>query len=153
MHRLELKIPPPLVFLACAGIAWALRALAPGLAFSRPWVSGVAASLAILGGAVAALAVSTVLRVGTTVHPHRPSRSTVVVTRGLYGFTRNPMYLGLALILTSFSLWLAHPLSLLSVPVFIAYITRFQIVPEERALLAKFGEPYTEYLKSVRRWI
>ena len=153
MHRLELKIPPPLVFLACAGIAWGLRALAPEWALSRRWVPGVAIPLALLGGAVAGLAVLTFLRVGTTVHPHRPSHASVVVRRGVFGLTRNPMYLGLALLLTSFSVWLAHPLALLSVPIFVAYITRFQILPEERALLAKFGEPYAEYLKSVRRWI
>jgi len=67
--------------------------------------------------------------------------------------TRNPMYLGLALILFSFCIYLGNPLSILAVIAFIAYITRFQIIPEERALTEKFGQSYTQYRNSVRRWL
>lgn len=153
LRWLELKVPPVAVFLVCAAAAWGARALFPGLQLSLPWMPVVAAPLALSGIAIGVLGVVHFLRVGTTVHPTHPSRASRVVRSGLYGLSRNPMYLGLALGLAAFTLWLSHPCSLLAVPAFIAYMNRFQIVPEERALLEKFGEPYSEYLKSVRRWI
>lgn len=153
LRALELKIPPVAVFLLCAAGAWGARRTAPGLRLEIPWIPLVALPLGLFGLAIGVLGVVQFLRVGTTVHPTHPSRANRVVRSGLYGLSRNPMYLGLALVLGAFALGLAHPLSLLAVPAFVAYMNRFQIVPEERALLEKFGEPYAEYLKSVRRWI
>ena len=72
---------------------------------------------------------------------------------GPYTFTRNPMYLGLALVLLGVCAYLSNPLSVLAIVVFVTYITRFQIIPEERLLLAKFGEPFAQYMRSVRRWV
>lgn len=63
------------------------------------------------------------------------------------------MYLGMALQVTAVGFWLAHPLALIGPAAFVAYITRFQILPEERAILARFGEPYARYLETVRRWL
>ncbi|MEO8159904.1 MAG: isoprenylcysteine carboxylmethyltransferase family protein [Arenimonas sp.] len=89
----------------------------------------------------------------TTLNPLAPGDSTSIVQSGPYRFSRNPMYLGMALILLGFCAYLASPLSLLAVVVFVAYITRFQIIPEERLLLAKFAEAYAQYARTVRRWI
>lgn len=63
------------------------------------------------------------------------------------------MYLGLALALLGFCVYLSNPLTVVAVVCFIAYLTRFQIVPEERVLLKKFGETYAQYMQSVRRWV
>lgn len=63
------------------------------------------------------------------------------------------MYLGLALVLLGWSVFLRHPASMLVVGAFIAYITEFQIKPEERVLAAKFGEPFARYKAAVRRWL
>ena len=76
-----------------------------------------------------------------------------MVQGGPYRFTRNPMYLGMACVLLGACAWLANPLALLAVFVFVGYITRFQIMPEERALLGKFGGAYADYLRRVRRWL
>ena len=76
-----------------------------------------------------------------------------MVTNGIYGFTRNPMYLGLALILLGLAVFLASPWALLGPVGFVAFITRFQIRPEERALQARFGAAYTAYCARVRRWV
>ena len=76
-----------------------------------------------------------------------------LVQGGPYRFTRNPMYLGMACVLLGACAWLANPLALLAVFVFVGYITRFQIMPEERALLGKFGGAYADYLRRVRRWL
>ena len=63
------------------------------------------------------------------------------------------MYLGMACVLLGYCVYLANPLSVLAVAAFCAYITRFQIIPEERLLLGKFGEAYARYKLAVRRWI
>jgi len=63
------------------------------------------------------------------------------------------MYLGLAVVLVGWSIYLANLAALLLVPAFVAYMTRFQIKPEERALLAKFGSSFADYMAAVRRWI
>jgi protein-S-isoprenylcysteine O-methyltransferase Ste14 len=63
------------------------------------------------------------------------------------------MYLGFALILAGWAIFLANMASLLMLPAFVAYMTQFQIKPEERALLARFGPDYAEYMAKVRRWV
>ncbi len=72
---------------------------------------------------------------------------------GIYSITRNPMYLGLLFVLTAWSIFLANPLPFLMLPVFMLYINRFQIAPEERALTALFGSDFAAYQSRVRRWI
>src|SRR5437868_186667 len=72
---------------------------------------------------------------------------------GAAGFSRNPMYLGDLLILAGWTLWLANALAFVGPPLFIAYIDRFQIAPEERILAARFGAAYAEYCRAVRRWL
>ena len=89
----------------------------------------------------------------TTISPLRPNRAAAVVTTGVYRITRNPMYLGLVLILLGLALYLASPWAVLGPLVFVAYITRYQIKPEERVLAAHFGAPYTAYCAQVRRWL
>jgi protein-S-isoprenylcysteine O-methyltransferase Ste14 len=76
-----------------------------------------------------------------------------LVTTGIYHHTRNPMYVGLLLVLLGWVSFLCSVIALLGLVAFVIYITRFQIVPEERVLLAKFGADYAEYLARVRRWL
>jgi protein-S-isoprenylcysteine O-methyltransferase Ste14 len=152
-HWLELRVPPVLVWLLFAVVAVGLRGLAPGLGYSSAWTPIAAAVLALVGLALALSGIVKFVRVGTTVHPTQPSRASRVVRTGIYRLSRNPMYLGLALLLAALATWLSHPLPFLAVPAFVLYMNRFQIRPEERALLEKFGEPYAEYLRTVRRWI
>lgn len=89
----------------------------------------------------------------TTVNPLRPGKASAVVQDGIYRFTRNPMYVGMALLLTAWVTGLGAPLGLLALALFVAFITRFQIQPEERALQAKFGADYAAYCARVRRWL
>lgn len=90
----------------------------------------------------------------TTINPLTPHKSTVLVTEGVFRVTRNPMYLGLALVLTAWGLWLHSLLPVLLGPtLFVLYITRFQIKPEEEMMLKLFGESYRNYVRAVRRWI
>ena len=63
------------------------------------------------------------------------------------------MYLGMLSVLTGWAVFLSHSLPFLLLPLFVLYMTRFQIVPEERALSAHFGDEYSSYMQSVRRWL
>ena len=155
MFNLEHKIPPPVVGLACAGLAWLLAGAAPALAL--PWPArpalAVALLLALAGLALELWGLWVFRRHRTTPNPLSPERARAVVQSGPYRFTRNPMYVGVALQLLGWCAYLRNPLALLALVVFVAYITRFQILPEERALAQNFGEPYRQYLRLVRRWL
>ena len=89
----------------------------------------------------------------TTVNPVKIETASSLVTTGVYRYTRNPMYVGLASLLVAWAIYLAAPLTLLGPLAFVLYITRFQIIPEERALSRIFGRPYDDYRAMVRRWI
>lgn len=151
MRWLECRIPPPLVGLLCAGwMAW-LAQRWPHLPFSLPHglVWGlVAVALLLEGSAVLAF-----IRQRTTVNPLAPTRSRVLVVSGFYRVSRNPMYLGMLCLLLAWALWLGQGVALLGPLLFAGWITRFQILPEERALRSVFGEAYTDYCQRVRRWV
>ena len=153
MRALDLKIPPPIVALLCAALMWGIAQKWPGFAWQHALRAPAAWLLAACGLACDLSGLLAFRRHRTTINPLAPERSTAIVQDGIYRYTRNPMYLGMALLLTAWAAWQANWLCLLVVPVFIAYITRFQIKPEERILLARFGAVYTQYLRQVRRWI
>lgn len=152
---LELKIPPPLVAAAVAGGMYVAVSLLPAVPLGL--APGARLLLALgLAGVGACCDVAGLLafrRASTTVNPLTPQRSAALVTTGVYRFTRNPMYLGLALVLLGLAVYLGSPWALAGPLVFAAYLTRFQIVPEERALAARFGTAHAAYCARVRRWL
>jgi protein-S-isoprenylcysteine O-methyltransferase Ste14 len=87
------------------------------------------------------------------VNPLKPDATTVLVTAGIYRFTRNPMYIGLTLTLLGWAAFLGNLLAFALLPLFVFYITQFQIKPEERALRSLFGSIYEDYCAKVRRWL
>lgn len=148
---LELKIPPLLLVLLSAAAMVLLTELVNGCEFaSQPMAAIVLLSLGFL---VAAAGVYEFRRMSTTVNPRDPEASSSLVDSGIYRFSRNPMYVGFALCLLAWGLWLGQGLSFVVLAVFILYMNHFQIIPEEQALLANFGEPYGAYLNRVRRWL
>ena len=154
MSQLELKIPPPLVAAAVAGAMTAASVWLPQVLPLPPSVRvGAALVLVGVGACFDVAGLLAFRKAKTTVNPLAPNRSTAVVSTGVYRITRNPMYLGMALILLGLALYLASPWALLGPLVFAAFITRFQIQPEERALTARFGAAYTAYCTQVRRWL
>jgi protein-S-isoprenylcysteine O-methyltransferase Ste14 len=152
---LELKVPPAAVVLLAAGAMWGLARAFPDLTEPLPWewTLGAGVILGALGVVIALSGVVAFRRHGTTVDPLHPEGASRVVDTGPYRFTRNPMYLGMAVALTGWAVALAHPLGALFPPLLIAYLTRFQIRPEERALRAKFGEDYEHLVRRVPRWL
>jgi len=150
---MKLLIPPPLVFLLAIILTYAGKRVLPSMRVDLPLMPNVGLALAALGVLLALLAVSGFVSRRTTVSPHHPEKSSALVTDGVYAFTRNPMYLALALIAAGCALMQAAPLGLVFVAGAIWYITRYQIRPEEEALSETFGAEFDAYRKRVRRWI
>ena len=153
MRVLELKVPPPAVALATAALMWLACRSAPGLAFVFSAGDLLASGLAAIGVIVAISGVVTFRRARTTLNPTKPEDSSSLVSWGIYKVTRNPMYLGLLLVLTAWAIFLSNWLAFLFLPVFVLYMDRFQIVPEEQALAALFAREFVAYQSSVRRWL
>ena len=153
MTWLETRIPPPLVMLLCAGIGWLGSRLWPEAVLPLPMRALMSGGVIGIGVALNLLPKLAFQRARTTVNPLRPSASSALVTRGMYRYTRNPMYLGQLLQLLAWAFWLENLATFAFLPAFVAWMTRFQIIPEERILGIKFGNDYADYLNRVRRWI
>ncbi len=152
MNTLETRVPPPLVGLIIGMLAWlASRAIgATTVVFSVRLTAAV--FFVVLGFVVSFAGVRGVRRANTTLNPLKPETASALVTSGIYRYTRNPMYLGMAIWLLAWSAWLGTPIGLLAAPLFMVYMNRFQIGPEERALRTLFGAEFTAYEARVRRW-
>lgn len=150
---LELKVPPVAVFAVAALLMWAIAWLLPTLNLALPGRTPAAILAALIGGIAGVAGVVEFRRVRTTVNPLKPEAASVLVAAGIYQLSRNPMYLGLGLVLLGWGIFLANPVSLAMLFVFVSYMNRFQIVPEERALEALFGEAFKAYRSKVRRWL
>ena len=150
---MKLIVPPPFIALACLVLMWVTAKYFPNLSFDFPLRVLLALVVCIAGGIINIVAVSHFVRNKTTISPVTPQKTEALVITGMYTFTRNPMYLGMVLLIIAIGLWLGNAMMIPAVVLFVWYITQFQIKPEEEALREKFGAPYEEYCKKVRRWI
>lgn len=157
MQALELKIPPLLLMLLFALAMWLLvpltAPLSTKLALPALYTTVLALCLAVTGVAVALAGVLEFRRAKTTVDPRVPQQSSSLVLVGIYRYSRNPMYLGFLLLLAAFACYLQSLMALAFLPLFVLYLNQFQIKPEERFLLQKFGQDFQVYMKQVRRWL
>lgn len=153
MRSLELKVPPVAVGLLAGALMWLVSWSAPGFVFALPGHTAVAAALALVGACVSMLGVLSFKRARTTVNPMKPESASALVSSGVYRVTRNPMYLGFFSILLGWAVFLSSGLACLVLPVFVLYMTRFQIEPEERVLESRFGREFADYKGRVRRWV
>lgn len=153
LRALETRIPPPVVLLIAAGLMVSLARLSPALRLEVPAMAWLAGLLAVAGLALNLMPKWLFGRAGTTVNPLRPQAARQLVVAGPYRFSRNPMYLGHALLLLAWACWLGHPLALAGVAIYIAWVTWFQIRPEERILAERFADDYADYRRRVRRWL
>ena len=153
MKYLENRLPPPFLALALGLAMWGASYAFPPVIAGGPLRYVISALLFALAAAFGAPAVRAFGRARTTIDPVHVDRASAVVTSGVYGLTRNPMYVGLTCLLLSWSAFLTVPWTLVGPLVFVLFIDRFQIVPEERAMAARFGEVYAAYQSRVRRWL
>lgn len=150
---MTLRIPPVLVVIVAGLLIWAISRYVPSPSLVVPGKDFVAVVLVVVGAVVAALGVASFRRARTTVDPLHPEQASALVVKSIYRVTRNPMYLGFAIVLLAWVVYLSAWPALLVVVAYVAYITRFQIEPEEKALEARFGEAFLDYKRSVRRWL
>ncbi|MBO6584971.1 MAG: isoprenylcysteine carboxylmethyltransferase family protein [Gracilimonas sp.] len=153
MNGLKLKIPPALLFLLCVVLMWLTDrwlTLEPLVLKTPEWVYGLLISS---GGLVVLLGVIEFSKKSTTVNPHKPQDTSAFVKSGIYRLTRNPMYLGMVLILCAAVFKLGNLLTVLFIPCFIWYMNEFQIKSEEEVMEQKFGDEFLDYKKKVRRWV
>jgi protein-S-isoprenylcysteine O-methyltransferase Ste14 len=143
--------PPPLIYLAGLAIGFALEAVLPGGSFPGPvrWIAG--GLLVVAGFALLASFNTAFTRKGTAVEPWKPT--TAIVTTGPYRITRNPAYLGMALVYMGIALLADAPWALVPLPFVLVVTDRMVIAREERYLERKFGGEYLGYKAGVRRWI
>lgn len=153
MKNLELKIPPVVVVLGSGGMMWAAGWALPSWRFGFPGRLPLAVGLGIVGTIIAWLGVVCFRRARTTVNPMKPESSSSLVQTGIYRVTRNPMYLGFLLWLVGWAVFLANAVGFVFLPLFVLYMNRFQIGPEERALNGIFGQEFEVYKRKVRRWL
>lgn len=147
------RIPPPVFMLVAALVMWALDRFVPLIHWITPPWNRLAAVFGVAGLVISVTAVARFLQRKTTLNPAVPAKASILVTDGVFRISRNPMYLGLVLLLIGWALWLGSITPWLVVPVFVAGVTVAQIVPEERALAERFGETYVAYRRRVARWI
>ncbi|MEZ5583418.1 MAG: isoprenylcysteine carboxylmethyltransferase family protein [Candidatus Competibacteraceae bacterium] len=139
---LELKIPPPVVAAIMALVMWRVAHFSPSVEVPELVRHTLAIMLAATGVVFDLSGLLTFRRAKTTVNPLTPHSASSMVTSGVYRVTRNPMYVGLFFLLSAWAVYLCSPWGLLGPFVFAAYIDRFQITPEERALAALFGDEF-----------
>ena len=153
MASLELKVPPPAVALVVAlAMGWVSRyGVLEGVPLA--WRVGAALAVAAVGACFDVAGIFAFRRAKTTVNPMKPEKSAALVSTGVYRITRNPMYVGMVFILLAWAVYLASPRALFGPLAFAAYITRFQIKPEERVLATRFGAEFSSYQARVRRWL
>jgi protein-S-isoprenylcysteine O-methyltransferase Ste14 len=153
MKSLELKVPPPLVAAIIAVAMWGISRFTPRLEVATAYRVWAAITIAAAGGLFSIGGVVAFRCAQTTVNPMKPESASSLVGSGVYRITRNPMYVGLLLVLVAWATFLAAPLALLGPLAFVLYIGRFQIAPEEVALSKLFGTEYAEYKAKVHRWL
>jgi protein-S-isoprenylcysteine O-methyltransferase Ste14 len=150
---LELKLSPVMTAVLLAMLMWYLDRVTAGFSMRPGLRIGLSAVLIAAGLAVGLAGVWSFRKARTTVNPYRLHASSELVMSGIYRRTRNPMYVGLLLALLGWGLYLANLFALLLALVFVPYMNRFQILPEERALQQAYGEGFADYCRQVRRWL
>ena len=150
----EHKIPPPVIDLAVGLLMWALARAVPAAQLwpQGAWPFGVGAALgiALAGGLIALAGAWQFRRARTTINPLSPAKTSALVTGGVYRVTRNPMYLGMGLVLIGWGVWLGNAAAWLALPLSVLLLNTLQIKPEERLLRQRFGDAYARYAERVR---
>jgi len=148
---METKIPPPIVTLVFGLSIYFSRGIFQVVEIKYSFYFGIL--LLLLGFFILISAVRLFRKDKTTVNPLSPEQATKLVTDGIFKHSRNPMYLGMALILGSIAVFFNFMGGIILIALFCAYITKFQIIPEEKAMKDLFSDDFEKYIKVTRRWI
>jgi protein-S-isoprenylcysteine O-methyltransferase Ste14 len=151
--KLDNKVPPPAVALLVAAMMWHLSTYEPALSLSAEMSEILILFLVIVGVSFDVCGLLAFRQLKTTINPMSPNKTSALVTGGIYRLSRNPMYVGLFLFLMAWAIQLSMLWPFIGPILFVIYITRFQITPEERVMESKFGDEYSIYKNKVRRWL
>ena len=145
------KIPPPIVTLAFGLMIYFSRDIFPDINNIIFYVLSL--FFIILGPFILISAVRSFKAEQTTINPININNASSLVISGVFKYSRNPMYLGMVFILLALSFRFNLVGGILFTSIFIMYITKFQIIPEEAAMKSIFGEDFNKYKNKTRRWI
>ena len=149
-NNMNNKIPPPIVTLFFGLCIYLSRSYFP--VFSGSALNFLSICFSVYGIFLFAAAVISFKKQKTTVNPISIENASSLVVSGIFKQTRNPMYLGMSIMLMGFGLIFGAKLTICLVALFVLYITFFQIMPEERAMHEKFSD-WEDYCSKVRRWL
>lgn len=153
VQAFELRVPPMLFGVLVAFAMWVVALLSDTIAPLATGRTLVAVVVALVGLVFVFSGALAFRRARTTLNPLQPETSAVLVSSGVYAISRNPMYVGFLLVLIAWAVLLYSAWVIVGPVAFVLYISRFQIAPEERALLEKFGEGFVSYTARVPRWL
>ena len=144
------KVPPPIITLICGILIYLSKPFFPELIFN--YANTLSLFFSILGFGIIIISFRLFKKEKTTINPIMIEKASLLVTSGVFKYSRNPMYLGMVLILISISIKYNFYGWLLLVGFFVYFITYFQISPEEKAMLKLFGKDFINYKNKTRRW-
>lgn len=150
---MQLKIPPVIVFFVSLALLFSSHYFFAQWSYHFPYQVTLSRGMLVAGALVAFSGMLSFRLKGTTISPMNPHKTSQLVRSGVYQYTRNPMYLGMALLLIGGVVRIGNPLGLFGMIIFVWYIDYFQIRPEEKILEKLFGDEYQKYCEDVRRWI
>ena len=152
-NNLELLVPPALLLVAAALLMWLIAVFISAAKVTIPFRTIIGCAVFAVGVLFDLLGLLHFRSARTTVNPIKVDTASSLVTSGIYRLSRNPMYVGFTLILLAWGIYLQNVLNIAVLIAFVIWLDRFQIVPEERVLEAKFGEQFRRYQREVRRWL
>jgi protein-S-isoprenylcysteine O-methyltransferase Ste14 len=150
---MKLKIPPAIQTLVFAILMWLINRLTYHVHIKFENQQILSWTLFCIGVLIGIIALYNFKKSNTTVDPTKPEKASQLVSTGIYKFSRNPMYLAMFFVLLALAIQLGNIYSLAVLILYVWFITRFQIKPEEEVLTKLFGESYINYSKKVRRWL
>jgi protein-S-isoprenylcysteine O-methyltransferase Ste14 len=153
LDRAGVRFPPPLLYLGALLLGLAADSFVTIYSFGIDWrlLFATGALLFVAGAAIMTAAAGLFRRLGTNIPPSQPT--TTIATTGPYRWTRNPMYLGMALVYAGLAIGFDGPIAFALLPLVLIVIQTQVIAREERYLEAKFGDDYRRYKAKVRRWL
>ena len=150
---MRLKTPPAVQLFISTLLMWIISIYADNFRFVFKFNNELALFCLFIGGTIIVFGIAAFRKAETTVTPLHPDKARSLVNMGIYQYTRNPMYFGLLLILFSIGFYLQNLASMFVLPIYVWFISKYQIIPEEEALHKLFGQDYINYQDRVRRWI
>ena len=153
MEKLSLKLIPPFQVLIIGGAMWAIHRYIPIFHYHTGVEYYLSRAVLIAALTLFVAAVYQFWKHQTTVNPTKLENTTALITKGVFAWSRNPIYVVDVLLLYAWAIWLGNWINMFLPVLFVYFITELQIKPEEHMLMKKFGDQYLRYKQRVRRWV